>query len=426
MKFYYPKDMDGNIIGFKTPESQVYDATGKSLTDKLADIQTTKLDKVNSGYIKSLSISGKTITYTRGDDTTGTLVTQDTTYTLASFGVTATAAELNTLDGITATVTELNYCDGVTSNIQTQLNGKAATSHGTHVSYSTTAPLVAGTASVGSAATVSRSDHVHPAQTTVSGNAGSATQLATARTIQTNLGSTSAASFNGTANVTPGVTGTLPVANGGTGATTAAAARTNLGAMAATPACIELYPGSTSAGNGGYIDFHFNNSSADYTTRLIESTSGTLTCVGNFTATKVYNAVWNDYAEWFEKEDVTEEFEPGDILTWGENGVTKTTSFADNLVVGVFSDSYGHIIGGEEKDDMEENHAKFVPVGLAGRLNVKVKGKVKRGDLIVSSDTPGVGVVPVGRPNPGTIIGKALANKDTDEIGTVKIMIMLA
>ena len=40
--------------------------------------------------------------------------------------VTATAAELNALDGITATVTELNYVDGVTSNVQTQLDAKAA------------------------------------------------------------------------------------------------------------------------------------------------------------------------------------------------------------------------------------------------------------------------------------------------------------
>ena len=39
----------------------------------------------------------------------------DTTYSLSSFGLTATAAELN-------------YCDGVTSNIQTQLNSKAKTS----------------------------------------------------------------------------------------------------------------------------------------------------------------------------------------------------------------------------------------------------------------------------------------------------------
>lgn len=51
------------------------------------------------------------------------------TYSLSSFGVTATAAELNRLDGITATTAELNYTDGVTSNIQTQLNGKAASSH---------------------------------------------------------------------------------------------------------------------------------------------------------------------------------------------------------------------------------------------------------------------------------------------------------
>lgn len=48
---------------------------------------------------------------------------------------------------------------------------------------------------------------------------GSAATLTTARTIQTNLASTSSASFNGSANITPGVTGTLPVANGGTGVT---------------------------------------------------------------------------------------------------------------------------------------------------------------------------------------------------------------
>ena len=44
---------------------------------------------------------------------------------LVTLGLTATAAELNTLDGITATVTELNYTDGVTSAIQTQLDAKA-------------------------------------------------------------------------------------------------------------------------------------------------------------------------------------------------------------------------------------------------------------------------------------------------------------
>nr|WP_097308852.1 phage tail protein [Escherichia coli] len=63
----------------------------------------------------------------------------------------------------------------------------------------------------------------------LTGNADTATKLKTGRTIRTNLGSTSAVSFDGSANVTPGVTGTLPVSNGGTGATTASDARTNLG-----------------------------------------------------------------------------------------------------------------------------------------------------------------------------------------------------
>ena len=46
--------------------------------------------------------------------------------------VTSSAAELNILDGATLSTTELNYVDGVTSAIQTQINGKANTSH-THL-----------------------------------------------------------------------------------------------------------------------------------------------------------------------------------------------------------------------------------------------------------------------------------------------------
>ena len=77
--------------------------------------------------------------------------------------------------------------------------GAAASTHGTHVNYSTAAPLVAGTANVGSASEVARADHVHPAQTSVSGNAGTATKLQTARTIT--IGNKSN-TFDGNANIT--------------------------------------------------------------------------------------------------------------------------------------------------------------------------------------------------------------------------------
>jgi hypothetical protein len=57
----------------------------------------------------------------------------------------------------------------------------------------------------------------------------SATKLAAGRNIQTNLGSTAAASFDGSAAITPGVTGTLGIGNGGTSATTAVGAALALG-----------------------------------------------------------------------------------------------------------------------------------------------------------------------------------------------------
>lgn len=48
--------------------------------------------------------------------------------TLSNLGITATASELNKLDGATVTTQEINYLDGVSSSIQTQLNGKVPTS----------------------------------------------------------------------------------------------------------------------------------------------------------------------------------------------------------------------------------------------------------------------------------------------------------
>ena len=62
--------------------------------------------------VNALSLGGTTITATAAE-----LNIMD--------GVTATATELNIMDGVTATTAELNHVDGVTGNIQTALDSKA-------------------------------------------------------------------------------------------------------------------------------------------------------------------------------------------------------------------------------------------------------------------------------------------------------------
>lgn len=72
-----------------------------------------------------------------------------------------------TIQGNGTTLTNGTY-DGSaakTVNITPASIGAASSSHGTHVSYNTTAPLMDGTASVGTASTVARSDHRHPTDT---------------------------------------------------------------------------------------------------------------------------------------------------------------------------------------------------------------------------------------------------------------------
>jgi hypothetical protein len=76
--------------------------------------------------------------------------------------------------------------------------GAAAADHGTHVTYASATPKAHGTAAVGTSTKVAREDHVHPLQTSVSGNAGTATKLASAKTLTIgNKGKT----FDGSGNV---------------------------------------------------------------------------------------------------------------------------------------------------------------------------------------------------------------------------------
>jgi hypothetical protein len=74
--------------------------------------------------VGSWEVGGTAITATAAELNLLDGVTATTAELNIMDGVTATTAEINKLDGLTATTTELNYVDGVTSSIQTQLDGK--------------------------------------------------------------------------------------------------------------------------------------------------------------------------------------------------------------------------------------------------------------------------------------------------------------
>jgi len=84
-----------------------------------------EVDLGSSTYeYKDLYVDG--VAYMDAIDLNGTAVSATAAELNIIDGVTATTAELNIIDGVTATTAELNYVDGVTSAVQTQLDAKQA------------------------------------------------------------------------------------------------------------------------------------------------------------------------------------------------------------------------------------------------------------------------------------------------------------
>lgn len=109
--------------------------------------------------------------------------------------------------------------------------------------------------------------------------ADAADKLTTGRTIRTNLASTTAPTFNGTANVAPGVSGVLPLSHGGTGKTTAADAAAALGVLRPT----QLYNSTTgsrsptlsqTSANFTYLTIEMSDPSGAWFTVMVSSPNG--------------------------------------------------------------------------------------------------------------------------------------------------------
>jgi hypothetical protein len=138
-----------SLIGDNTVDG----TTGNTITDRIASASQDLTDHENAteahgatgavvGTTNEQTLTNKTISYTDNTLTVQVANVSDLTATASELnvldgitastselnildGVTATASELNLLDGVTATTAELNYVDGVTSSIQNQLDDKA-------------------------------------------------------------------------------------------------------------------------------------------------------------------------------------------------------------------------------------------------------------------------------------------------------------
>lgn len=122
-----------------------------------------------------------------------------------------------------------------------------------------------------------------------------------------------------------------------------------------------------------------NGSGALYTgTQTLTTGTTYLNYDGYFRANRVYNAVYNDIAEYFLSDEVGQ---PGKVYIINEGKVVLSNKKASKLVAGVCSDSAAMIMKEEYKD-------KGIIIGLTGTVKTWVKSKIKAGDELVS-DTDG-------------------------------------
>ena len=155
--------------------------------------------------------------------------------------------------------------------------------------------------------------------------------------------------------------------------------------------------------------------------------SGNVVLTGTLTATQVFNAVYNDYAEFFPRGGDTER---GDIIACDETSTREQYVKATDksqCVVGVHTEEFAQIIGGLQVEDgkgvLETNIQKFIPVSMAGRVHVKYFGKAVVGTKVVPSEIPGVGRAWQEGDPPDHVVGRIVEPDTLQDIRLVKILV---
>ena len=214
----------------------------------------------------------------------------------------------------------------------------------------------------------------------------------------------------GASGTTGSVEGTWSVAGGSTFVATSVVSQANSATITATSSNtanqIVLRDGSGGA-TLGYVQ----------TTSLTTGASGTAgTVTGNWSlsAGSRFQATYADLAEYYESDS---EYQAGTVLIFGgDKEVTISNKATDTRVAGVVSEHAAYIMN-------SECPGTKVCIALQGRVPCKVVGKIRKGDLLVTSTIAGVAVAAGDNAKVGTVIGKSLENYDSDHIGIIEVAV---
>ena len=144
-------------------------------------------------------------------------------------------------------------------------------------------------------------------------------------------------------------------------------------------------------------------------------TAGTITGLWTLTAGSRMQATYAaDLAEFYEGDA---EYEVGTVLVFGgDKEVTISDKFEDRRVAGIVSDNAAYSMNGGCPGLKNQ-------IALQGRVPCKIVGKVSKGDILITSSIPGVAIAAGEDIKVGTMIGKALEEHNSDEIGVIEVSV---
>jgi hypothetical protein len=213
-------------------------------------------------------------------------------------------------------------------------------------------------------------------------------------------------------NTTTTITGTVDITSGTLKATTLNAGSATAGGTLTGDWTMSGASNLTSG--SGVINF---TAASGFNTRKIstgaDTTPGTIQGYWSLTGSSRLQATYADLAEYYEGD---REYKPGMVLVFGgDKEVTTTGQMNDTRVAGVVTTNPAYVMNGEQTGIK-------VCIALAGRVPCWVVGRVKKGDLLTTATTSGC-AMKVINPTLGSIVGKALEDKDSGEAGIIQIAV---